>query len=179
MTSRSVDRTPEAQVCVVIHPELPGDKHARDADARLAEAVGLALALDLQVKAAEIARVRKTVPATLFGSGKVEEIAALIRAQRTETCNANIEKEGLKNELDKAKGQFNVMVEINDLRRSVSEFQMATLQVAQDRIEELEEFVSALACQHDFELGQAQMIVREFVNQNLAKARELVGDKRE
>ncbi|MBX7247747.1 MAG: GTPase HflX [Caulobacteraceae bacterium] len=80
MTSRSVDRTPEAQVCVVIHPELPGDKHARDADARLEEAVGLALALDLKVQAAEIARVRKTVPATLFGSGKVEEIAALIRA---------------------------------------------------------------------------------------------------
>jgi GTP-binding protein HflX len=80
LTSRSVDRTPETQVCVVIHPDLPGDKHARDADARLEEAVGLALALDLEVKAAEIARVRKTVPATLFGSGKVDEIAALIRA---------------------------------------------------------------------------------------------------
>jgi len=80
VTSKSVDRSPEAQVCVVIHPELPGDKRAREADARLEEAVGLALALDLEVKAAEVARLRKTAPATLFGSGKVEEITALVRA---------------------------------------------------------------------------------------------------
>jgi len=80
VTSRSVDHTPEVQACVVIHPELPGDQHVRDADARLEEAVGLALALDLDIRAAEIARVRKTVPATLFGSGKVEELAALVRA---------------------------------------------------------------------------------------------------
>ena len=80
MTDRSIDRTPETQTCVVIHPELPGDKHARDAAARLEEAVGLAMALDLEVKGAEVARVRKTVPATLFGKGKVEEIAALIFA---------------------------------------------------------------------------------------------------
>ena len=80
MTSKFVDRTPETQVCVVIHPELPNDRSARDADARLTEAVGLALALDLQVEAAEVARVRKTAPATLFGKGKVEEIGALIRA---------------------------------------------------------------------------------------------------
>ncbi len=80
MTSKFVDRTPETQVCVVIHPELPNDRSARDADARLTEAVGLAMALDLQVEAAEVARVRKTAPATLFGKGKVEEIGALIRA---------------------------------------------------------------------------------------------------
>ena len=80
MTSKFVDRTPETQVCVVIHPELPNDRSARDADARLTEAVGLALALDLQVEVAEVAKVRKTAPATLFGKGKVEEIGALIRA---------------------------------------------------------------------------------------------------
>jgi len=80
VTSKSVDRTPEIQACVVIHPELPGDQHARDADARLEEAIGLALALDLEIRGSEIARVRKVVPATLFGAGKVEEIAALIRA---------------------------------------------------------------------------------------------------
>lgn len=80
MTSKFVDRTPETQVCVVIHPELPNDRSARDADARLTEAVGLALALDLHVEVAEVAKVRKTAPATLFGKGKVEEIGALIRA---------------------------------------------------------------------------------------------------
>ena len=80
MTDKFVDRTPETQVAVVIHPELPGAASARDADARIEEATGLAMALDLEVRAAEVARVRKVVPATLFGSGKVEEIAALIRA---------------------------------------------------------------------------------------------------
>lgn len=80
MTTKFVDRTPETQVCVVIHPELPNDRSARDADARLTEAVGLARALDLQVEVAEVAKVRKTAPATLFGKGKVEEIGALIRA---------------------------------------------------------------------------------------------------
>jgi GTP-binding protein HflX len=80
LTSKSIDRTPETQVCVVIHPEHPGDKRARDADARVEEAVGLARALDLDVRAAEVARLRKTVPATLFGKGKVEEIGSLVRA---------------------------------------------------------------------------------------------------
>lgn len=42
--------------------------------------MGLSAALDLDVRAAEIARVRRVVPATLFGKGKVDEIAALVRA---------------------------------------------------------------------------------------------------
>jgi GTP-binding protein HflX len=42
----------------------------------LAEAVGLAQALDLDVKDAAVAPLRTTTPATLFGSGKVEELRA-------------------------------------------------------------------------------------------------------
>jgi GTP-binding protein HflX len=90
VTSRSVDRTPEVQACVVLHPELPGDQSARDADSRLAEAVGLALALDLEVKASEVARVRKVAPATLFGSGKVEEIAVLVRAAEADVVVVDV-----------------------------------------------------------------------------------------
>ncbi|HWE46101.1 MAG TPA: GTPase HflX [Caulobacteraceae bacterium] len=80
MTSKSIDRTPEVEIAVVIHPETPGDKSERHADDRLEEAVGLARALDLDVRSAEIARLRRLTPATLFGAGKVEEIASLVRA---------------------------------------------------------------------------------------------------
>jgi GTPase len=51
---------------------------ARSSDARLEEAVGLARAIDLEVIRAEIVRVARPVPATLFGSGNVESLRAMI-----------------------------------------------------------------------------------------------------
>ena len=48
----------------------------RDAQARLAEAVGLTTAIGLSVIAEHIVPLGRPVPATLIGSGKVEEIAA-------------------------------------------------------------------------------------------------------
>ena len=68
---------------VVIHPDGRSDS-PRLAAERLEEAVGLARALDLDVRAEEIVRLRKTTPATLFGTGKVEELAALVRAAEAE-----------------------------------------------------------------------------------------------
>lgn len=70
---------------VVIHPDL-GERASRPAGERLEEAAGLARALDLDVRAEEIVRLRKTTPATLFGAGKVEELAALIRAAEAEAA---------------------------------------------------------------------------------------------
>ena len=76
MTSRpSIDRRPEAEAAFVIHPVRPREISARDPDARLAEAIGLAEALDLRVQDGEVISLRKTTPATLFGSGKVEDLA--------------------------------------------------------------------------------------------------------
>ena len=46
--------------------------------------MGLARALDLDVRAEEIVRLRKVTPATLFGAGKVEELAALVLAAEAE-----------------------------------------------------------------------------------------------
>lgn len=46
--------------------------------------MGLARALDLDVRAEEIVRLRSVTPATLFGSGKVDELAALVRAAEAE-----------------------------------------------------------------------------------------------
>ena len=79
MTSKLIDHAPEIQRAIVIHPDGRGAS-SRLAEERLEEAVGLSAALDLDVRAAEVARLRRTVPATLFGMGKVDEIAALIRA---------------------------------------------------------------------------------------------------
>ena len=80
MTDKFIDHAPPIEVAVVIHPEAPDDKRLRHAEARLQEAVGLSLALDLDVRAAEAVRLRKLTPATLFGAGKVEEIAAICRS---------------------------------------------------------------------------------------------------
>ncbi|WP_306119980.1 MULTISPECIES: GTPase HflX [unclassified Roseitalea] len=47
---------------------------------RLSEAIGLALAIDLEIAQGLVVQVAKPVPATLIGAGKVEEIAGLIKA---------------------------------------------------------------------------------------------------
>ena len=77
-TSAVVDRRAPVQGALVIHPDREGRGSARSAEARLEEACGLALALDLEVREAFVVTLRKRTPATLFGKGKVEEIAALV-----------------------------------------------------------------------------------------------------
>ena len=53
----------------------------RSPQARLGEAIGLAAAIDLDVKASGLVPVPNPQPATLFGSGKVEELKGLVRAE--------------------------------------------------------------------------------------------------
>ena len=77
-SSKSVDREAPVQGAIVIHPDREGRGSSRAADARLEEAVGLALALDLEVRTTLIAPLRRLTPATLFGKGKVEEIGHTI-----------------------------------------------------------------------------------------------------
>jgi GTP-binding protein HflX len=77
-SSKSVDREAPAQGAIVIHPDRDGKGVSRSAQARLEEAVGLALALDLEVRETLIANLRQITPATLFGKGKVAEIGGMI-----------------------------------------------------------------------------------------------------
>ena len=56
----------------------------RSPQARLDEALGLAAAIDLDVRASGVVPVSQPKPATLFGSGKVEELAGLVRAEDAE-----------------------------------------------------------------------------------------------
>ncbi|NBO18964.1 MAG: GTPase HflX [Proteobacteria bacterium] len=65
---------------LVLHPvfkQKPGDV-LRQPEACLEEAVGLAHAIDLDIVATALVSVAQPKPATLFGTGKVEDIRALV-----------------------------------------------------------------------------------------------------
>jgi GTP-binding protein HflX len=80
----------EAMRAVVVVPilqEARGDDRnrprlTRSAEARLEEAAGLAAAIDLDVTHLAAVTVNDPRPATLLGSGKVEELAEIIRETR-------------------------------------------------------------------------------------------------
>ena len=78
MTESFIDRTPEVQSALVIHPVRNTGRGSggriREPSARLEEAVGLAEALDLVILGAHVTPLRAAMPATLFGKGKVTEI---------------------------------------------------------------------------------------------------------
>ncbi len=88
-----IDPRGEPMRAVVLAPDLPrprGEKTERDLnrrtpEQRLEEAIGLALAIDLEIVHSTIIPLAKRVPATLLGSGKVEELAGVIEA-----CNAGL-----------------------------------------------------------------------------------------
>jgi GTP-binding protein HflX len=67
----------------VVHPDL-GERQARDSAARLDEAIGLAAAIKLDVRQAEVVKVRKRSPSTLLGKGQVERLAATVAAHNAE-----------------------------------------------------------------------------------------------
>jgi len=73
----------EPTVAIVLEPDLRGqgsEAPLRSAEDRLLEAEGLARAIDLQIAHSAIVSISKPQPATLLGSGKVEEIAGVITA---------------------------------------------------------------------------------------------------
>ena len=79
----------------VIHPSRPDGAAAmtttsREPESRLAEAVGLAQAINLDVVAAEIVPIRRPRPSTLFGAGKVEEIKQRLDGGAPEEAGADL-----------------------------------------------------------------------------------------
>ena len=70
---------------VVILPYKDGQgKESRDPEARLAEAIGLAQAIYLNVVHSEVIRIRKAAVGTLLGKGQIERITAAIAATEAE-----------------------------------------------------------------------------------------------
>ena len=74
------------QVALVIHPVRPRSGALRSPAARLDEAVGLAQALDLDVRETAILPLRAVTPATLLGSGKVKELAVICEAEHIDVA---------------------------------------------------------------------------------------------
>ena len=65
----------------VLHPDLKSETTRQKALSALEEAVSLAAALpDLQVVGSDVVRLQKMQPGLLFGSGKVEELGQLLKA---------------------------------------------------------------------------------------------------
>ena len=64
---------------LVLCPDMKSGHHARGAEGRLHEAVGLAEAIHVDIREALIVPLRQITPSTLFGSGKVAELAAFIQ----------------------------------------------------------------------------------------------------
>ncbi len=69
----------------VLHPDIKSDSARRDAEPALGEAVALAAALpDLDVAGANVVRLPKAHAGMLFGSGKIEELAAVLKGEEVE-----------------------------------------------------------------------------------------------
>lgn len=91
-TGPSNDATASTGRAVVIAPHLSrrrqnegeGARTDRSAEARLAEAVGLAAAIELTVVESGLVPLSEIRPATFIGTGKVEEIAGIVRAHEAE-----------------------------------------------------------------------------------------------
>ena len=84
------DNSTPTRACV-LHPALtrpPAGRHAhgrvREPENRLAEAVSLARAIDLEIVFAEVVPVQKPRPATLLGPGRVEAVAEAASAHGLE-----------------------------------------------------------------------------------------------
>ncbi|MEL6700258.1 MAG: GTPase HflX, partial [Pseudomonadota bacterium] len=69
----------------VLHPDIRTDTQRRAPEFALAEAVSLARALpELDVIGDDVVRLPKAHPGMLFGSGKIEELGAMFKAQEIE-----------------------------------------------------------------------------------------------
>ncbi|MBW7836874.1 MAG: GTPase HflX [Sphingomonadales bacterium] len=94
-----VDEPRRRTRALVFHPYLKDGRHgpppggraapARLPEARLAEAVSLAAAIDLEVVETALAPLSDIRPATYIGSGKVEELAALVKERGIELIVAD------------------------------------------------------------------------------------------
>jgi GTP-binding protein HflX len=74
------------QRTIIIHPTIKSQDHSdlRSLESKLAEAEGLALAIDLQIMLAKIVVLQKKLPATYIGRGKVAEFAEFVQSNNVE-----------------------------------------------------------------------------------------------
>ena len=74
---RDPDEFARGARAVIVYPDMGGS--SRDADARLEETAGLAMAIGVEVAEKVPLRLRQPKPGTLIGSGQVEALAETVR----------------------------------------------------------------------------------------------------
>jgi len=88
-----IDRRPQQYRALILEPVLQRRissdnidqlREARSPDSRLEEAVGLSAAINLDIASSGIVRIANPKPATLFGEGKVEELAGQVAAEEVD-----------------------------------------------------------------------------------------------
>ncbi len=140
-----LDRREKATSAWVIHPEIKGDREARDAEPALAEAVALAAALPgLDVRGSEVVRLGRVHPGMLFGSGKIEELKARFQADEVELVlidgpvspvqQRNLEKEWKVKLLDRTGLILEIFADRARTREGVLQVEMAALSYQRTRL---------------------------------------------
>lgn len=74
----------ERTVACVIHVSLYQKEHSYDLDSALEEAIGLALAINLNVVHSQVIQLKKPAPSTMIGAGNVDFLADVIKDQGIE-----------------------------------------------------------------------------------------------
>ncbi|MFN4057074.1 MAG: GTPase HflX [Roseinatronobacter sp.] len=129
----------------VLHPDIRGAKAARDPEGALAEGMALALALPgLEVVGGQVVRLPKAQPGHLFGSGKVEELAAymaeaeiklvLIDGPVTPVQQRNLEKAWKVKLLDRTGLILEIFADRARTREGVLQVELAALSYQRTRL---------------------------------------------
>ena len=129
----------------MLHPDLKSVKSRRLPEHGLAEAVSLAAALPgLQVLGAEVVRLPRVQPATLFGSGKVEDLKAtmngleidlvLVDGPVTPVQQRNLEKEWGVKLLDRTGLILEIFADRARTREGVLQVELAALSYQRTRL---------------------------------------------
>ncbi|SHG24977.1 GTP-binding protein HflX [Cognatishimia maritima] len=129
----------------VLRPEVKSADQKRDASSALEEAIALAAALpNLDVVGADVVRLQKIQPGQLFGSGKIEELKAKLKAEEVELVlidgpvspvqQRNLEKEWKVKLLDRTGLILEIFSDRARTREGVLQVEMAALSYQRTRL---------------------------------------------
>jgi len=129
----------------VLHPDIKADRNRRIPENGLAEAVALAAALpDIDVAGAEVVRLPRVHPGTLFGSGKVAELKerfsdagiglVLIDGPVTPVQQRNLEREWKLKLLDRTGLILEIFADRAQTREGVLQVELAALSYQRTRL---------------------------------------------
>lgn len=79
----------QLDAALILHPDRKNQVKNRSPEGMLEEAIGLARAIDLEIRGAEIVPLSRIKPATLFGGGAVERLAERIKDEEIDVVVVN------------------------------------------------------------------------------------------